>query len=209
MPLQTHAKETVRRARHDAYRSLILEAAERVFADLGYADAKVQEIALAAGVATGTVYGIFPGKKELYRAVHKRNLDELARAYAEIPSAGRSVREIILARSEAATRFLTAHPNYLRMYLREAGSWGLDASELPEGALEFMDLTLYQRGVASGELVDEDPELIQSLTFACNQVQFVHWLRGGMREDPEVLMARIQAHTVRAFFRDDASAAPS
>ena len=203
MPLQTHAKETVRRARQDAYRGLILEAAERVFADRGYADAKVQEIAIAAGVATGTVYGIFPSKQELYRAVHAVNLEVLAAAYADIPTVGRSVRDIVLARSEAATRFLTAHPNYLRMYLREAGSWGLDASELPAGALEFMDSALYRRGVETGELVDEDPELIQSLTFACNQVQFVHWLRNGMREDPEVLIARIRAHTERAFFRDD------
>lgn len=196
------ARETVRRARHEAYRGLILEAAERTFAEKGYADAKVQDIALAAGVATGTVYAIFPGKKELYRAVHHENLAELARRYREIETAGRPVRDIILDRAAAAARFLTARPDYLRMYLREAGTWGFDASDLPEGAAAFIDDALYRRGVESGELVDEDPVLLQSLTLACNQVHFFHWLRGGMREDPEALVARIHAHTRRAFFRD-------
>ena len=62
------AREKVRQARHGAYRDLILEAAQRVFAEKGYGEAKVADIAQAAGVATGTVYAIFPGKQDLYRA---------------------------------------------------------------------------------------------------------------------------------------------
>ena len=47
-----------------------------------------------------------------------------------------------------------------------------------------MDLALFERGVANGELVDEDPQLLQSLMLANGQVHLAHWLRGGMREDP-------------------------
>ena len=61
------------------------------------------DIAQAAGVATGTVYAIFPGKQDLYRAIHRANLDELSRRYAAIP-ASRSVRETLLARSEIVRR---------------------------------------------------------------------------------------------------------
>src|SRR5262245_33008170 len=99
-------RERVREARQGAYRSLILEAAERVFAQRGYGEAKVQEIAADAGVATGTVYAIFPSKEELYRAVHQQNLEELAKRYAEIRG-DRDSRVVIRDRIAASTRFLT------------------------------------------------------------------------------------------------------
>ena len=200
------AREKVRQARQEAYRDHILEAAERVFADNGFVEAKVVEIAQAAGVATGTVYGIFPSKEDLYRAIHRENLDELARRYAAIP-ARRSVRETLLARSEMSTRFLTSRPDYLRIYLREAESWGFDPTHLPGDAAAFVDLALFQRGVANGELVDEDPELLQSLLLASGQVHLAHWLRSGMREDPDALAARIQAFARRAIFRVDPASA--
>jgi AcrR family transcriptional regulator len=203
VPIQTQAKERVRRARHDAYRDLILEAAEQVFAEKGYADAKVADIAQAAGVATGTVYGIFPSKQHLYRAIHRANLGELADLYAAIPSSG-SVRETLLARSEISTRFLTSRPAYLRIYLREAEHWGFDPRQVPADAAAFMDTSLFARGVAAGELVDEDPELLQSLLLASGQVHLSHWLRSGMREDPAALAARIQAFARRAIFASEA-----
>ena len=202
MPVQATAREKVRQARNDAYRDLILEAAQRVFAEKGFADAKVADIASAAGVATGTVYGIFPGKEDLYRAIHRANLDELTRRYAAIPMRA-SVRETLLARSEMSTHFLTSRPDYLRIYLREAERWGFDPSDLPGDAAAFVDLSLFERGVASGELIDEDPELLQSVMMASGQVHLAHWLRSGMREDPAALAARIQAFTRRAIFRPE------
>jgi TetR/AcrR family transcriptional regulator len=202
MPVQAHAKQKVRQARQDAYRDLILEAAQQVFAEKGYADAKVADIAQAAGVATGTVYATFPGKQDLYRAVHRANLEELARRYDEIPGS-RSVRETLLARSEISTRFLTSRPDYLRIYLREAERWGFDPGHLPGDAAAFVDVSLFERGVANGELCDADPELLQSLVLASGQVHLAHWLRGGMREDPSALVQRIQAFTRRAIFRPE------
>ena len=201
MPVQTRTKERVRRARHEAYRNLILEAAEHVFARNGFAEAKVADIAQAAGIATGTVYGIFPSKQDLYRAVHRENLAELSRRYAAVATRG-SVRDTLLARSELSTRFLTSHPDYLRIYLREAERWGFDPSHLPADATAFMDLSLFERGVATGELVREDPQLLQSLVLASSQVHLSHWLRDGMREDPSALVDRIQAFTRRAIFSD-------
>jgi len=201
MPVQA-AKERVRQARQEAYRDLILEAAQRVFAEKGYAEAKVADIAQAAGVATGTVYGIFPGKEDLYRAIHRENLDELAHRYAAIPVRS-SVQETLLARSEMSTRFLTSRPDYLRIYLREAERWGFDPSQLPGDAAAFVDLALFERGVANGELVDADPQLLQSLMLASGQVHLAHWMRSGMREEPSALAARIQAFTRRAIFASE------
>jgi AcrR family transcriptional regulator len=202
LAVKPHARQRIREARNDAYRSLILEAAEHVFAARGYAEAKVQEIAAAAGVATGTVYAIFPSKEELYRAVHRVNLEELAKLYAEIPG-DRDSRDVIRDRVAVSTRFLTSRPDYLRIYVREAAGWGFDATALPKGAADFVDQELYRRGVLRGELVDEDPALLSSLSIAGSHVILFHWLKGGMRESADELTRRILAYTERTLFRPE------
>lgn len=199
MPARRQTQQRVREARQDAYRSLILEAAQRVFATRGYAEVKVQEIAEDAGIATGTVYAIFPSKQELYRAVHRVNLEELAKRYAEIPG-DRDTRAVIRDRIAISTRFLCERPDYLRIYLREAAHWGFDATALPRDAAAFTDLALYRRGVERGELVGADAELLQSLAMAASHVILFHWLKGGMREPADELTRRILAHTERTLF---------
>jgi AcrR family transcriptional regulator len=52
--------------RGEATRQRVLEAAERVFGDKGYYGASVTEITRAAGVAQGTFYLYFRGKKEIF-----------------------------------------------------------------------------------------------------------------------------------------------
>jgi AcrR family transcriptional regulator len=199
VPARRQTQQRVREARQDAYRSLILEAAQRVFATRGYAEVKVQEIAEDAGIATGTVYAIFPSKQELYRAVHRVNLEELAKRYAEIPG-DRDTRAVIRDRIAISTRFLCERPDYLRIYLREAAHWGFDATALPRDAAAFTDLALYRRGVERGELVGADAELLQSLAMAASHVILFHWLKGGMREPADELTRRILAHTERTLF---------
>jgi AcrR family transcriptional regulator len=201
VPARPRTKQRVREAREDAYRSLILEAAEGVFAQRRFGDVKVQEIADEAGVATGTVYAIFPSKADLYRAVHATNLEALASRYAEIDGE-RDSRAVIRDRIAISTRFLIERPDYLRIYLREAAGWDFDASALPKTAADFTDPALYRRGVGHGELIDEDPELLQSLAIAASNVILFHWLKGGMRESADELTRRILAHVERTLFRN-------
>ena len=52
--------------RGEATRQKVLEAAELVFGERGYHGASVTEITRAAGVAQGTFYLYFRGKKEIY-----------------------------------------------------------------------------------------------------------------------------------------------
>ena len=63
-------KEKQRREREE----LIIQAAEEVFAEKGYYEASMDEIATRVGVAKGTIYTHFPGKEELVIAIFKRNL---------------------------------------------------------------------------------------------------------------------------------------
>src|SRR3989475_12313714 len=57
-------------------RSAILRAAIRVFANNGYFNSKVADIARAAGVADGTVYLYFKSKEEILHSVFDKSMED-------------------------------------------------------------------------------------------------------------------------------------
>src|SRR5688572_7352276 len=52
----------------------ILDAAERLFRERPEALASMDQLAVAAGVAKGTLYLYFPSKEEVLIALHERNM---------------------------------------------------------------------------------------------------------------------------------------
>jgi AcrR family transcriptional regulator len=96
-----------RREQAAATRLAILEAAERLFGERGYAATSVSSIAAAAGVAHKTVYAAFGTKAELLRALWNLRMrgDE-----APIPLARRDWFREILAEPDPRQRLaLVAH----------------------------------------------------------------------------------------------------
>ena len=81
--------------------SEILDAARRVIADMGYADASMERIAQKAGVAKGTLYLYFKNKETLLARAFEHGLAELtARARAATQRARgptQKLREIVRA----------------------------------------------------------------------------------------------------------------
>jgi AcrR family transcriptional regulator len=55
----------------------ILEAARKVFAEKGFSDATVEDIANTAGVAKGTVYLYYRSKREVYFAALKFGIEQM------------------------------------------------------------------------------------------------------------------------------------
>lgn len=67
-------------------REAILRAATKVFAESGYFNSKVADVARVAGVADGTVYLYFKSKEEILRSIFDRGVTEVlseARAIIE------------------------------------------------------------------------------------------------------------------------------
>lgn len=76
-------------------RNLICRKAVRVFAEKGYDATSVQEIAEATGVAKGTIYYHFKGKRELFVASITEGLKELIdEAKAAVGSIGDPIEQI-------------------------------------------------------------------------------------------------------------------
>jgi AcrR family transcriptional regulator len=71
------AKPTLRARMRAVTAETLLDAAERTMVQLGYERATMQEMAAAAGCATGTLYLYFANKKELFEAVVARHANRM------------------------------------------------------------------------------------------------------------------------------------
>ena len=205
--------EAAREARGEAYRRLVIEAGEAVFAERGYESAKMQDVADEAGVSLGTLYRCFPGKWELYSAIHAlRGGELLARCEAALDPAAPPLANL-LAFVGGYLEHLAAHPEYLRMHLAEANGWGFGrrfASRVQAEAWErghAIEVELFRRGIREGTFVDRDPSLLVRMMAAAQQVQLAHWVEAGMPGGAEGLVEEARDHVVRAFCRDPQRAA--
>lgn len=99
----------------------ILQAARRVFAERGFEEATMAEIAREAGVAKGTLYLYYPSKQDVYAAALHGSAAELAsrtaQSIAQAPGAADKVRAFV----DTTVRYFDEHPESFRMYHCELG----------------------------------------------------------------------------------------
>ena len=84
MDQQKHAQPVVRRPRGLQRIASILDAAETVFAHMGYEEATTNHIAAQAEISPGSLYQFFSNKEEIAQALARRYTEELQRAYGSI-----------------------------------------------------------------------------------------------------------------------------
>jgi AcrR family transcriptional regulator len=104
--------------RREATRRSILEAAARLFAELGFAAVTVDEIAAAAALAKGAVYHHFPSKEALFEAVFERAAGELQ---AQVHDAARASPDRLKALVAGSRAYFEAcaQPPFDRIILRD------------------------------------------------------------------------------------------
>jgi AcrR family transcriptional regulator len=97
-----------RRVPRAEVRRRLLAEARRVFTERGYDDARIEDIAHAAGFTKGAVYSNFGGKQELFGAVLGQGAkDELAAVTTEIDGAGDAGAVIERVAALIAARIVT------------------------------------------------------------------------------------------------------
>ncbi len=77
-----------RSARKGERREAILAAALDEFSARGFADARLDDVAVRAGVAKGTIYLYFPDKESLFQELVRTMLTPIVGAIAAAPGAG-------------------------------------------------------------------------------------------------------------------------
>jgi len=196
------------------YRGLVCDAAERVFAAHGFLRTRMSQIARESGVSIGTIYRVFPGRKDqIYRAIQEnRGTEVLGRTRAIGEAAWRQSGDLldaILAGIAATVDFFAAHPDYLRLVLREEKGWAGSAkrSSAEQTAMwhEGVDgiVTAIQFGIAERLLVDDDAQTMARTWVAIQEAHLGHWVEEGMRATPAEVTARFQRQFLRAFCRPE------
>lgn len=164
-----HQRQVPPRPRSEAKRSRIIEAATQHFAEHGYHEARVGDIAIELGIAKGSIFQHFGSKDGLFFEVYKRSVRSFAKyldAPAEVRAAGFfEVLRYWLVRAENLV-----HEDWIPYRISLLGNYGTDfvlkreinrflISEDPYGTVTFVRF-----GWERGELRnDMDIEMIVSI----------------------------------------------
>lgn len=121
----------------------IIDAAEKVFGEVGFKNAKMDDIAKKAGITKVTLYTYFQSKENLYLAVTHRALQLLIEKYYEVidKNKDKSGLECVLAILEGFMSFCEKNYLYSEALLEyfamvRSTSDGTDESKLTEAVKE-------------------------------------------------------------------------
>ena len=146
----------------DGLRDRILAVAERVFTEHDFHEVRMDDVAQACGVAKGTLYLYFPGKRELYLAVLFEGMERLRDALDLVAKApGRPLdrlnRMVVCLLEHVARRrplFVLLLRREQRLEPRETRMW-LRRRE----RLSRVVQSAIRRAIAAGELRSIDPRV--------------------------------------------------
>lgn len=100
-------------------RARILETAEVLFGERGFAETRLEEVAEAVGVRRAALVYYFPDKQELYRAVLEDVFGGLVDRVVGASESSASPAERVEAMSKAWVEYVAERPAAARLYLRE------------------------------------------------------------------------------------------
>ncbi|MDD5561636.1 MAG: TetR/AcrR family transcriptional regulator [Candidatus Omnitrophica bacterium] len=166
-------------------RTDILNAAMRVFAEKGYHDATMSDIAKCAEYAVGTIYLYFKDKQALYLALTDEKMDELIRRVKERTEKSRGALVKIRALIEEEFAYFEENEDFFRIYFSEGGLGNWAIKDKPsrttvEKIMKFLD---YVSGVikkAQAENVikkDLDPKKTAHLLAGMIKSVIIPWLK--------------------------------
>jgi len=143
----------------------ILDAAENLFRERGFHAVRVEEIADAADVAVGSIYGYFGDKLGLYQALAERSMDVFAGYMAQAYDPSLRPLEQVIAGGDAYLRFHLDHPGAFRLLVAPApgatdgGEIGARIAARMEEILDgFADVI--RQAIDAGEAQEVDPRTL-------------------------------------------------
>ena len=164
-----YQRNAASRPRSAAKRARILEAAAQHFAEHGYHSARVADIAIALGIAKGSIFQHFGSKDSLFFEVYKRAVRSFPK-YLEAPSEVKLAGFFEVLRYWLVRTERLVHEDWIPYRISLLGNYGTDLdlkreinrfliAEDPYGTLNFVRLGLKRRELRK----DMDVELIASI----------------------------------------------
>lgn len=175
---KTYSRDERKKHRTEDNRLFILEAAEKVFSQRGYALSTVDEIAAEAQFSKATLYRYFKSKRDIFFDVIMNSFDEIVQELEEFRtkdlSAGEKLKELIhlllqvFSKKKSFSRIFHTEKDTMKKILgmnpKEPLSHSTVHERIPKS---FMDkgkqfsqaiTSTIQEGIDSGEFRDMDAE---------------------------------------------------
>ena len=164
-------------------RRRLLEAAEKVFAELGYHDASIVKITEAAGVGQGTFYLYFGGKAEIFEELVRDLNARVRRAMSEGAAKGRTRAEQERLGFQAFFKFTAEHPALYRV-MRQAEfvcpeTLHYHYEKIAEGYVAAL-----RHAMEAGEIEEGDAETMAWALMGMGELLGLRWVLWG--DDGEV-----------------------
>jgi AcrR family transcriptional regulator len=186
--------------RGEATRRKLLEAAELVFASLGYHEASIVKITESAGIGLGTFYLYFDSKQQIFEELVVDLNRRVRHSMAEAMAGAADRLEAERLGFEGFFRFTAAHPALYRV-VREAefvspAMLRLHYTRIVEG---------YEAGLRAAQQTGDvdpglDPEVTAWALMGAGELigmRFLLWERDADGNPPQAMPTEIVEHTMR------------
>lgn len=162
-------------------RAKILDAAERVFAEKGYYEALVDEIAQTSHTSKGAIYFHFPSKEELFAVLIDRLAQRLLQDVEKAISRERGAVAKIQAALETVMRQLTRRRRLAKILLVQSFSGPAFAEKRLKVFERFAQLVQKQldEAIAEGSIASIDSEIVAHAWLGAIHELVVRWLYTG------------------------------
>jgi AcrR family transcriptional regulator len=186
-------------ARGERTRRRLLEAAEAVFAELGYHEASIVKLTEAAGVGQGTFYLYFASKKDVFDELVIDLNHRVRHAMTEAALLGTTRAEMERLGFAAFFRFTAEHPALYRI-IRQAEFVSPEILQLHYERLTSGYVSGLRQAMDDGQIEEGDPELLAWALMGIGELVGMRWILWGGRDElsPELLdeLSRIVTRTI-------------
>ncbi|HNX29385.1 MAG TPA: TetR/AcrR family transcriptional regulator [Syntrophomonadaceae bacterium] len=147
-------------------RQVIIEAGLKVFSQKGFHDARMEEIAAAAGIGKGTIYEYFSSKSHLFQEIMSVSVNSYYENLAAKDLNALPFRERIQFLLAGHLRFYIENKDLTRLIFwdveimdEELKEWGNKLRK----EKQLLLIEIIKQGIADGEIRELDPQLLSLL----------------------------------------------
>lgn len=191
-------------------KALILEVAESLFAEQGFAATRMEDIARLAEFGVGSLYKFFKNKEDLYAEMLRQKVDVIEPVVTETIATGEGPVEKLRRYFEARIQMYWDHPQFFRLYYRDlAGGFGDRTSGLTPDVQERYRRhlghveSLFAEGIGDGLIRKASPQLLTVLSEGALRSYMAELVRQGARIRDEEEERSVIEVFLRGIVRND------
>jgi AcrR family transcriptional regulator len=184
-------------------RQRLLEAAEKVFGELGYHDASIVKITEAAGVSQGTFYLYFGSKKEIFDELMIDLNRRIRHAMTEASAGATNRLQAELLGFGGFFAFTSEHPGLYKI-IRQAAFVSPEVFEYHYDRVSQPYVVALKEAIERGEVGPIDPEVTAWALMAIGEMVGMRWVVAGDGRVPERVRGEL-ARIIRSLLESPAS----